>query len=368
MATPFASYELATDREDLADAISNLAERETPFLKKIMHSGLAATNTTHSWVNTRLVGFKDRLDGAIDNSATTIDVDGSFQGAPNKYVAGTVIKVEDEYMKITSVNSSTQVTVTRGYAGSTAASHVDNTQVDIVAKPKAEGFEPSESEHEFGIKDSNFTQIFSRFISLTGTSQAVKVAGAENQMSTQTERKLKELLKEVEREAILGIKFEDGSGDNRLFGGLQQFVTQENDAAAAALATSHIDTAVLELLENGAKPNTLLVSNIQKNALNNLKASRVEQAQSDKSISNLVDIYHSEAGPLKIVRSNDMPADSLYVLDSGLIKVVPLQKRRFAMVKLSKSGDLDKTMVIGEYTMEVRNPEAHYRIKNLAIS
>jgi hypothetical protein len=132
-----------------------------------------------------------------------------------------------------------------------------------------------------------------------------------------------------------------------------------------------IDSMVRQCLEKGGEPDVLLVSNIQKAKLNNLKIARVQgggQQQSDKAINNLVDIYESEAGPLKIVRSNDVFDTDLWLVDSKKVRVMPLQGRRFGIEPLSKVGDKDESMIVGEYTAEVHNPEVLFKIKNLATS
>lgn len=359
------SYQIPGGKEDLSDVVSVLAQRETPLLNMVMDQSMACTFRKHEWVNTRLVGFKDNLNGAVTNVATTLTVYGAYQGSGVKYVVGTILRIDDEYLQVTAVASQTSLTVARGFAGTTAAAHNNGAPVEIVAKPKAEGYTGSEDDSEVGSRDYNLTQIFYRRLSLTGTAQAIDVAGDENKMTVQVQRKMKELLKELERSLILG-KRTDVGGDNRTLGGLAQFITQA-DSSGGALTAAKIDAVIFKLLENGAEPDILLVSNAQKNKLNNMKEARVTGAhrQQEHMIDNLVDMYHSDAGPLKIVRSNDVLPWELFVLDSSKMKVCPLQGRRFAMEKLAKTGDADSAQILGEYTCEFRNPEAHYKITGL---
>lgn len=362
-----ASYQVPAGREDLSDIVAVLSQRETPLLDMLMDSNAASAHRKHEWVNTRLVGFKDSLNGGINDSVTTITVTGSFQGAPSKYVVGAILRIDNEYLKVTVVNSSTSLDVSRGFGGTAAASHSSGASVNIIAKPKAEGYTTSDNETDLGSRDFNLTQIFYRRISLSGTAEAIDAAGNENKMTVQTERKMKELLKELERTLILGLRSEDGSGDNRTMGGLTQFITQV-DSSGGALTTAKIDANILKLLENGAEPDVLLVSNAQKNKLNGLKEARVTGAhrQSEHMIDNLVDLYHSDAGPLKIIRSNDVMPGELFIIDSKKIRVCPLQGRRFAIEKLAKTGDAENSQILGEYTCEIMNPEAHYRMTGLS--
>jgi hypothetical protein len=361
-----ASYQVPGAKEDLNDIVSVLAQRETPLLNLLMDNSMACTLRKHEWVNARLVGFKDTLNGGIDNAVTTITVAGAFQGASTRYVVGTILRIDNEYLKVTTVNSATSLGVSRAFGGTSAAAHSNGASVEIVAKPKAEGFTTTDDESEVGTRDYNLTQIFYRRVSLSGTAEAVDAAGEENKLTVQVQRKMKELLKELERSLILGLRSQDGNGDNRTLGGLTQFITQI-DSSGGNLTTAKIDAAILKLLDNGAAPDIMLVSNAQKNKLNGLKEARVSGAhqQSERMIDNLVDLYHSDAGPLKIIRSNDVMPGELFILDSSKIKVCPLQGRRFAMEKLAKTGDAESAHILGEYTAEIRNPEAHYRLTGL---
>ena len=79
-----------------------------------------------------------QLDEALDDSETPVDVDdGSI------FSVNDVIAVDNEHMKITGI-ASNRLTVTRGYQGTTAAIHTDNTAVtkrhtfDIRSRPFAD--------------------------------------------------------------------------------------------------------------------------------------------------------------------------------------------------------------------------------------
>ena len=71
-----------------------------------------------------------RLEGAITDSDTfLVYEDGLFSSEEENLLdGGALIEIDQELMLVTSSNTSTRtVTVSRGYAGTTAASHTDNT-------------------------------------------------------------------------------------------------------------------------------------------------------------------------------------------------------------------------------------------------
>jgi len=71
------------------------------------------------------------LDGAIGDTDTTVTVDSG-----NDFAIGQTIMVESEQMLVTDV-SGNDLTVRRALNGTTAASHADNTQIDILRWPAA---------------------------------------------------------------------------------------------------------------------------------------------------------------------------------------------------------------------------------------
>ena len=62
-----------------------------------------------------------------------------------------------------------------------------------------------------------------------------------------------------------------------------------------------------------------------------------------------------------------MPADSALFLDSSRVQVLPLSARSFHYKPLASTGDSEVGQVIGEYTLEFKNENAHGLVRGLAI-
>ena len=60
-----------------------------------------------------------------------------------------------------------------------------------------------------------------------------------------------------------------------------------------------------------------------------------------------------------------VPQDKILMLDSSRIHVMPLSGRSFYFKPLAATGDADVGQVIGEYTMELRNENAHAVLEGL---
>ena len=75
-----------------------------------------------------------RLDGGINNSVTSLTYEsGLFSSEEENLLGnGALVEVGQELMLVTAANTSTRtLTVSRGYAGTTAATHADETNIFI---------------------------------------------------------------------------------------------------------------------------------------------------------------------------------------------------------------------------------------------
>lgn len=73
--------------------------------------------------------YQSNLDGAIDDTVTTITVVDTTILLPSQDVSTTFIRIDDEVMQVSSIDSSTQLTVVRAVKGTVAASHDDDAEI-----------------------------------------------------------------------------------------------------------------------------------------------------------------------------------------------------------------------------------------------
>ncbi len=79
----------------------------------------------------------------------------------------------------------------------------------------------------------------------------------------------------------------------------------------------------------------------------------------------MVSVYESDFGICRVILSRWVPSDTLLMLDSSRIEVLPLIGRSFQFRPLAQTGDSFQGQVLGEYTLEMRNELAHGLIKGL---
>jgi hypothetical protein len=72
---------------------------------------------------------------------------------------------------------------------------------------------------------------------------------------------------------------------------------------------------------------------------------------------NLVSVFECTYGVAPIMLNRWMPPNRYAIISTARIKLLPLQGRSFSFVEVSKTGDSNKGMCLGEYTLEIRNEE-----------
>ncbi len=109
------------DSGSLGSAIASLQPYQYGYYTEISHASINSGGSPTAVT---------QLNGAINNSQTSVTVDYVLDGSSNpKIWIGGYIQIESEFMLVTGIASGVTLTVVRGQFGSSAASHGDNTDV-----------------------------------------------------------------------------------------------------------------------------------------------------------------------------------------------------------------------------------------------
>jgi hypothetical protein len=120
--------------------------------------------------------------------------------------------------------------------------------------------------------------------------------------------------------------------------------------------------------QSSGRVDTIVVNGAQKRRINQFIGSTSRHyAPSDRRLSELVSVYESDYGVCNLILSRWVPSDTVLLIDSTRISVMPLMGRSFQFRPLASTGDAVSGQVLGEYTMEMRNENAHAMIRGLSI-
>lgn len=238
----------------------------------------------------------------------------------------------------------------------------------------------------------NRTQISQKTIQIAGTLESIDKAGRKSEKAYQLSKASAELKRDMEKILLSNQAAVTGDASTaRKLGSLQAWLETNATLGASGVAgsdgttarTSGTDATFTEAMlkanvkscyENGGNPSVLMVTPTQKQVVSGFAgiAEQRYQAPSNKptTIVGAADVYLSDFGTLSVVPNRFMSADAddngevAFVLDPEYAAIAYL--RPFATNELAKTGDSEKTQLIVEYTLEVKNEAAHGIIADLA--
>ena len=274
----------------------------------------------------------------------------------------------NEYMVISAISTNT-ITVTRAFGGTTANSFAAGQSIDVIDDAALEGDDVTTDTSGVRSRKQNFVQLFKRDVIVSGTQEAVtQLGGVNDEFTYQQQQRVREALRDLEKAVILGILSGNTIGSataRRTMRGLRSFIATNAQSVGATLTESWLGNTLKAAWDQGGTDVDIVLAGVNyKRIIDQFNASRKLISNEEAKFSNLVTEYESTFGVLKIVLSRWMPANEALILSSQRVKVLPLQGRSFQFKEVSSQGDSRKGMVLGEYTVEVRNEEGKFTCPN----
>lgn len=348
----------------VVDEILLLNPHQTPMLNLLGFSA-PVTQTTHQWFEDEVFGDESTVNGAVLVGGTSVVVANA-----EPFRAGHVVKIADELLYVSAVNAGTKtLTVNRGYAGTTAAAIADGAKIEVQFVEGTEGADARAARYKARVPVSNYTQIFDDTIEVSGTAEAVTQYGIGDLYEYEKQKKQLELALQLEKAVINGIGYQ--SGNVRQMKGLRSFVTTNvTNANGSALDAAMINNAAQSIYEKGgfaAGGNyCLCVSAKQKRALSALDANQVRLTRGENVRGQVVERFATDFGEFDITLNNNLDAGEIFLCDTNRMAIRPLQGREFFHKYLGEKGDSTNGILVGEYTLELKQEKAFARIKGLA--
>lgn len=342
---------------DVSDMISQISPFETPLLDKLTPAPREAMNILHEWL-------EDTLSPNTLLASTAASTSGTAFGVANaqRYQVGAVFKDNNtgEFVQVTSVTANTLV-VSRAFAGTTAGILAAGDTLFFVSDAALEGADVSVDTSIARSRVTNYCQIFKKDIIVSGTMNAVRTFGdAGQEYNYQLGQRMKEMLRDLEKAVIQGKLSGNsiGSASNyRTMKGLWDFLST-NSTSVATLSTSVLDDVIQNAWSNGGNPNLIVADATWKRTIDGFNSNRAALQNGDmNTFENLLTVYESTFGAFPVILGRWMPTKSVMVINTHNVHVTPLQGRTFQHIRVAPTGDAEKGMVLGEYTLEVKNAD-----------
>ena len=356
--------------EDVSDLVAFLAPYETPLLDIVGSSDYPATNVKHEWLEDTLNPTTDTLSTGISSTGRAAGDQITLTVAhPGYFRVGDLTQMSKEVLLVNSVSAANTIGAASGYGGSTIVTSLGaGAAVTIIGNAALEGEETDEDRTTTQVRRSNYCQIMKVGIKVSGTAQAVGWATTRDKLADAKLARARELLRDLEKTIILGrtdtATIGSDSGRRTMAGIVCSLST--NVTSCGTLTETTLGNLLQSCYNQGSKDvDLLVVPPALKRVISGWNSSRIQVTNDENVFRNAVEVYDSDFGVQRVIMSRWLPTDTMLALDSRRIKVVPLAGRTFAYEELAKTGDFVRGQIVGEYTLELRNENAHGLIYGL---
>lgn len=237
----------------------------------------------------------------------------------------------------------------------------------------------------------NRTQIFTKTGGVSGTAEAVDMAGRASEMARQKLLKGKEAMRDLEKRMINDLASQNQSGSNpRKAGGAVAWITSNVSRGAGgsnggfsggtvaastpgtqrAFTEDQLKAVMASAFNNGASPSQVYMSAFHKQAFSAMTGiADIRADASGKKPATLygaADFYVSDFGVLAAIPHPYALGRDVLFVDPDYMALATL--RPWKSNPLAKTGDNERFQLVGEFTLEVKNQKAHGVVADLTTS
>ena len=279
-----------------------------------------------------------------------------------------------------------------GKAKATAVYHewqTDSLAAATTNNAAVEGDDATDATMSPTTRLGNYTQIVQKTVKISGTLDAVDKAGRKSEKAYQLAKASAEIKRDIE--TIISANQGRSAGNSstaRKLGSLLSWITTNSsvgtsgadpttigvstrtDGTARSFTETILKDVIQQVYTAGGNPKILMVGAYQKQAVSafaGIAAQRyMAPSNEPTTIIGAADVYMSDFGTVSVVPNRFMRTRDALVLDPEYAALAYL--RPFATNELAKTGDSEKTQILAELTLEVRNEAAHGIAADLAVA
>lgn len=212
-------------------------------------------------------------------------------------------------------------------------------------------------------RTNNVVQMFRKVITVSDTESAIPHYGMGDPFTYQTQKKMVELARDLEKAAIAGTRASGNSGVARRMNGAVALISTNKTARASgtSLSETEFNDIVSGIYDGGTDENVtdVFVGSFLKRAISGYTDGVQKNIDVErKRMVRVVDIYESDFGQHAIHLSREVPSTGALAVDISKWRLDYLVNRRFAMEPLAKTGSSTKGMIEGEVTLAALNEKS----------
>ena len=240
----------------------------------------------------------------------------------------------------------------------------------------------------------NYCQISRKAISVSGTQRAVNSAGRADEFSYQLAKRGREIKRDMEYALTRNqASSAGGAGTARSLASLESWLATNktsvgtgtaqttpgfssgtvaaptDSSVAGSFTKASLDDVIQKCWTQGGDPKVIMVGPSQRSDISGFSGISTLQtdasARADVTLVGAIDFYKSNFGTLKVVPNRFQRDQTVLVLDMEYLAVSTL--RNMQIEQLAKTGDNDKSFIVSEYTLEVRNEKASGKVTDCTV-
>ena len=375
------SYDFSNKIRDVSLAFDTLIQDSPSFLKLLMGSSArtlnslgqpVVTNPKYEWINdphtqysSAIASFDTDGDGTGINLASTAGIE-----------AGSILRFEaaagaskTELVQVVSVDSATDLTVTRDYGGTTGVTLIVGDIAILNSTPRNEDSDVGSAiKHESAIA-FNYTEIFDEVANLSETAKASSSYDDATSMAVQLRAAFIRLARKLEAASLYGVPVQRTSSVAGTMGGLLHYISQAGgniDATGGNLSQTLINNVIEDISQKGGmlmQP-VILASPNQARRLSALNTSgsnpTVFKDITDRTLGGYTSAFIGDLAlgdsstVAKIFVAWNMRKDQVAVVDMNSVDA-KVMRGLVSKDATTNGTDGDKQRLITELTLEVKN-------------
>lgn len=257
---------------------------------------------------------------------------------------------------------------------------------------KIEGDDATANTFNATVRVGNYCQISSKVVSVSGTQNASNPAGRNKEFAYQVAQRGREIKRDMEYALVRNqASSAGGAGTARSSGGIESWLATNKTSAgtgtaqttpgfatgtvvsptdstiAGALTKALLDASIQACWTQGGSPTVIMVGPANRTKISGFSGISTLQtdasATADVTLVGAVDFYKSNFGTLMVEPNRFQRDQTALILDYEYLGISMFRDMEFS--PLAKTGDSEKTMIIAEYTLEVKNQAASGKVTDL---
>lgn len=369
--------------ESVAATVGMLAQAEVPILDWLGDAAGFATDIAHSFLEEELRPNFYVSSTAVNSASTGINV----QDFGDLLTVGTVLEYVPSALssagagvqiQVGSIVGANSIHFSQNFGGSGLMpnSIAPGAEFMVLGDYALEGGDhPGRDVSRPRRRRTNYVSLFHTPVHISGTQTRLRsgLGGVADEMSHQETNRLAEALRGLERMLINGRTSGNSIGSvtaYRSAQGLRGYITSINSTVTASSFQNdphlYIGDAMENAFRNGAMETEewgVIAGRSAFRHISNMNSAKVQDSNQSEQFKRVIRDYEGPFGRMQVFLTRNLPATALLCVPRGRVRVVPMQGSSFHIQRMGKTGDNEKSLIVGEYTTEVHHPQAMAAIR-----